>query len=163
MVALALLVLAVPFVLYTQHQTPSSGVWASCLGGAALVGIVAMRRRHGALHDVVVVRGKGKDRLTVRGPSLHLDVRGRLSARAYLGEVVARAGTREIAMPTRVLIIEQRGKPVLVLEEAIGAAARDSEHWPDAGRGDLVAHGVPALMKSVVSPDLEKLRRLLAG
>lgn len=162
MVTLALVVGAVPFVLYAQHQPVPIGLWLGCLAVAAVIGGIALRRRSGAIHRVALLRDGAEDRLVVEGPSLHLDLRGGLRARAYLGEVVARAGVRELAMPTRVLIIEQRGKPVLVLEEAIGLGVAHDAHWPDAGAGDLVAHGVPALMKSVVAPDLEKLRRLLA-
>jgi hypothetical protein len=67
-------------------------------------------------------------------------VRG-LTARAFLGEVTPRIGSRAIVVLTRVLIVAQHGRPLVVLEEAASAAGR--EHWPDAKGRELDAPGVP--------------------
>jgi hypothetical protein len=102
------------------------------------------------------------DRLTVTGPVVSLDVQGELSCRAQLGEVVAQAGARTVRMSVRVLHVLHADTVVLVLEEAVAASAA-SDDWPEASDADLdAASGAPRLQKSVVAPDLEKLRTALA-
>jgi hypothetical protein len=162
LVAIAFVIVATPGVLYFQRQSPATWVWLACFGVAGVLVAFAMRHRAGALHDVTLLRDETVDVLRVLGPDLQLELRGNLSARPYHGNVVTHSGRSSIRMPTRILIVEQKGAPKLVLEEPVSALTDDHEHWPDAGAADLAPPSVPALTTGPVVPDLETLRRLLS-
>ena len=160
MIAIAIVLAAVPFVIAFQQRSPEPIVWIGCLVGAAALVALAMRKRSGSLHEIVLSDDDGVMHFVVSGPSVNVDVRGAITARAVLGEIVAGRGGTQMRMPVRVLTVMHDGRPVVVLEEAVGGGAGSAD-WPDAGDDDLGERNVPSLMKSLVPPDLEKLRAAL--
>lgn len=160
LVVLAVLAGALPLVMTVQRQPPSGKVlWLCVLAGIGLA-VAAWKARTAGLHDVRLDRQGDQDVLTVAGSRLNLTLRGPLTARALRAETVASSGRRTVRMPLRILIIEQDGAPVLVLEEAV-RAPDPGPGWAEATDEDLDYGEAPVLCKGLVPADLERLRPLL--
>ncbi|AKF07432.1 hypothetical protein [Sandaracinus amylolyticus] len=122
-------------------------------------GIAAAVAQLGASRRVIVVRDE-RVRLRVEragGVELALEGPFELDAAWYEGEIAT--GRSTMSHPVLLLVLRERGRPVLLLEESLGTLHRPPADWP---RGYVNAAGARKLVNSIGRVHLDRLRELLA-
>lgn len=144
-------------VFQGAYETLPALLWGS-LVVFVVFGAAAFWAQRSAARRVVVSRDETL-RLCVEGPrgvEIALEAPFDVEAAWYVGEIATGRGS--MSHPVLLLVLRDRGRPVLLLEESLGAL-----HSPPSGwrQGGVQGAGARRLVNSIGRVHLDRLRDLL--